>query len=263
MSDRRQRQKEQRAAKREAERKHESRRALIRTIGTALGFGLVVIAIFAIGGVFGGEDGSDIPASYEDFRDQETACGAEQPPAEEVMTFAGPEGQTDIDESSTVTAIIATSCGEITLDLNASGAPETVNNFVFLSREGFYDGQVVHRIAENFVFQTGDPAANGTGGPGYFIADEFPDDGFVYEEGVVYMANRGSRSTGSQFAVVVGEDGRFLTTSFNVLGTVADGQDAIDQIMEIETAAAAGSVEQSLPLETVYIESITIEVADS
>lgn len=263
MSDRRQRQKEQRAAKREAERKQESRRALIRTIGTALGFGVLVIGFLAIGGVFGGEDAEDVPASYEDFREQETACGAEQPPPEAVMSFEAPENQTDIDESSTVTAILATSCGEITLDLNAGGAPATVNNFVFLSRVGFYDGQVIHRIAENFVFQTGDPEANGTGGPGYFIADEFPADGFVYEEDVVYMTNRGSRSTGSQFAVVVGDDGQFLTNNFNVLGTVTDGQEAIDRIMEIETATAPGTVEQSLPLETVYIESITIEVADS
>lgn len=263
MSDRRQRQKEQRAAKREAERKQESRRALFRTIGTALVFGVIVIAIFAISGAFSGDDPGDVPSSYEDFRAQETACGAEQPPPEQIMTFEAPEEQTDISEDSMVTATIATSCGEILLALNAEGAPETVNSFVFLAREGFYDGMVIHRIAENFVFQTGDPAADGTGGPGYLIEDEFPEDGFVYEEGVVYMANRGSRSTGSQFAVVVGDDGRFLTNNFNVLGTVASGDDAIDRIMDIPTATSPGTVERSLPLETAYIESITIDVADS
>lgn len=263
MSDRRQRQKEQRAAKREAERKQESRRALFRTIGTALVFGLAVIAIFAVGGIFGGDDASDVPASYEDFRDQETACGAEPPPPEEVMSFESPEEQSDITPSSTVTATIETSCGPIVLDLDAAGSPETVNSFVFLAREGFYDGMVIHRIVENYLFQTGDPAANGTGGPGYAIADEFPDDGFVYEEGVVAMSNRGARSTGSQFFVVTGDDGRFLTNTFNVLGTVTSGREAIDGIMAIETAASPGTVEQSLPLETAYIESITIEVADS
>ncbi len=78
---------------------------------------------------------------------------------------------------------IVTSCGEIVLELNNSGAPETANSFVFLAREGFYDGQVIHRISENFVFQTGDPVANGTGGPGYVIADEFPEDGLRLRRG--------------------------------------------------------------------------------
>jgi peptidylprolyl isomerase len=262
MSDRRQRQKEARAAKKEAERKHESRRALFRTLGTALVFGLVVVAILGFSGWFG--SGSDaLPGSYEDFRDQTTACGATAPPAEQVMSFTEPVAQDDVTADSVVTATIVTSCGEIVLELNNSGAPETANSFVFLAREGFYDGQVIHRISENFVFQTGDPVANGTGGPGYVIADEFPEDGFVYEEGVVAMANRGSRSTGSQFFVVVGEDGRFLTNQFNVLGNVVSGDDAIEAIMAVETATAPGSNEQSLPLETVYIDSITIEVSDS
>jgi cyclophilin family peptidyl-prolyl cis-trans isomerase len=261
MSDRRQRQKEQRAAKREAERKHEARRELGRRLVTALIFGVVVVAIFALGGVFGGES-TDLPGSYADYRDQETACGAEQPPPEQVMSFEAPESQTDI-ANSEVTATLATSCGEIVIELNTADAPETVNSFVFLAREGYYDGQVIHRIAENFVFQTGDPQADGTGGPGYVISDEHPDEGFVYEEGTVAMANRGARSTGSQFFVVTGDDGRFLTNQFNVLGQVISGDEAITQLMAVPTAAAPGSVEQSLPLESVYIESITIDVSGS
>lgn len=263
MSDRRQRQKEQRAAKREAERKRESRRALFRTIGTALIFGVIVVAIFALGGLSGDEQ-APVPGSYEDYRDQDTACGGTAPAEEQVMTFSEPEEQTDITSSSTVSATIATSCGEIMVDLNNSGSPETVNSFVFLARQGFYDGQVIHRIAENFVFQTGDPNADGTGGPGYVIADEFPTDpDFVYEPGVVAMANRGTRSTGSQFFVVTGDDGRFLTNRFNVLGTVISGQEAIDRIMKVDTASAPGSNEKSRPLETVYIDSITVEVTGS
>ncbi|MGH3649403.1 MAG: peptidylprolyl isomerase [Acidimicrobiia bacterium] len=263
MSDRRHRQKEQRAAKREAERKQEARRELGRRLLTALLFGLVVVAIFAFGGFFGGEGDSDDPATYEDYRERPTACGAERPPPEQVMTFEAPETQTDISEATSVTATIATSCGDIVLDLNTSGAPETVNSFVFLARAGFFDGQVIHRIAENFVIQAGDPDADGTGGPGYVIADEYPEEDFVYEEGVVAMANRGARSTGSQFFVVIGEAGRHLTNQFNVLGTVTSGNDAIEQIMAVETATAPGSVEQSRPLESVYIESITVDVAGS
>jgi cyclophilin family peptidyl-prolyl cis-trans isomerase len=95
------------------------------------------------------------------------------------------------------------------------------------------------------------------------IADEFPDDGFVYEEGVAAMHSRGARSTGSQFFVVTGSDGQFLTNQFNVLGRVVSGEDAIERIMAVPTATAPGSVEQSRPLETVYIESIAIDVTDS
>ena len=262
MSDRRQRQKEARAAKKEAERKQESRRALYRTLGTALVFGLIVIAILGFSGMFSGAD-TDLPGSYEDYRAQETACGADQPPAEEVMSFDAPEPQADITADSVVTATIATSCGEIVLELNNGDAPATVESFAFLARAGYYDGQVVHRISEDFVFQTGDPEANGTGGPGYVIADEYHPEGFVYDEGVVAMANRGSRSTGSQFFVVAGENGQFLTNQFNVLGRVVSGDEAIAQIMAVETAVAPGTNEQSLPLQSVYIESITIDVADS
>lgn len=261
MSDRRQRQKEQRAAKREAERKQESRRELGRRLITALVFGLIVVGLFAVSGLFASET-ADLPASYAEFREQPTACGAEAPPPQEVMRFDAPEDQ-GISESDTVTATIATSCGDIVLELNTGGAPATVNSFVFLAEEGYYAGQVIYRISDNFVIEAGDPAANATGGPGYFIPDEFPDDGFIYEEGVVLMANRGARSTGSIFRIVVGDDGRFLTNQFNVLGTVTSGQDAIDRMMAIETATAPGTVEESLPLETVYIESVSIDLAGS
>lgn len=179
------------------------------------------------------------------------------------MTFDAPEEQEDVTESTTATATVTTSCGELVIDLNTDGAPETVNSFVFLAREGFYDGQVIHRIAEDFVFQTGDPQADGTGGPGYVVPDEPPPEDFVYEEGVVAMWSRGALSTGSQFMVITGPDGEFLTNQFNVLGTITSGQDTIEAIMNIETATASGTVEQSRPLETVYIESISIEVADS
>lgn len=263
MSDRRQRQKEQRAAKREAEKKQEARKELWRRLGTALLFGVVVVSIFAFSGVFSG-DSEQLPSGYEGFRSQETACGADQPDPETVMSFAAPEEQTDITSSSTVTATLVTSCGDIVMELLPADYPETVNSFVFLAREGFYDGQVFHRAVENYVVQAGDPAADGTGGPGYVVADEFPDDpDWVYTEGVVAMANRGARSTGSQFFIVVGDDGRFLTSSFNVLGTVVSGEDTLEMITAIEKGVAPGTVEQSLPLESVYIESITIEVTDS
>jgi cyclophilin family peptidyl-prolyl cis-trans isomerase len=263
MTSRRQRQKEQRAAKKEAERKREARRELGRRLLTAVVFGVIVVVIFGISGLFSGAGDQALPGTYESYREQTTACGADQPPAEEVMTYEAPETVTDLATAESATATMTTSCGEIVIDLDLDGAPETVNSFVFLANEGFYDGQVFHRISEDFVFQGGDPDANGTGGPGYVIADEYPPDGFVYEKGVVAMANRGARSTGSQFFVVTGENGRFLTNQFNVLGRVTSGQDAMDAIMAVPTATAPGSVEKSLPLESVYIDSITIDISGS
>jgi cyclophilin family peptidyl-prolyl cis-trans isomerase len=262
MSDRRQRQKERRTAKKESERKRASRRELTRRIGTALLFGLAVVAIFALPGLLDGDE-SRLPATYQDFRDQPTACSAEPSPAAEVMVFGQPEGQPDVLPDSQVRATITTSCGDIVVDLDPAASPATVNSFVFLAREGYYNGQVFHRIVEDFVIQGGDPEASGMGGPGYLIADEFPGQGFVYEEGVVAMFNRGARSTGSQFFIVIGEDAVHLTPTFNVLGRVVQGDDTLERIAAVETATSPGSVEQSLPLETVYIDSIDIEVTGS
>lgn len=261
MSDRRQRQKEQRAARREAEKKQEARKELGRRLGTALTFGVIVVGLLALGGVFTGGS-TELPSGYEGFRQRVTACGAEQPPPEQVMTFQTPQNQSDVSESSTVTATLVTSCGEIVMDLDTVNSPATVNSFVFLASEGYFDGQVFHRIVADFVAQAGDPDADGTGGPGYIIADEFPDGDFVYEEGVVAMANRGTRSTGSQFFIVLGEDGRFLTNSFNILGRVTSGQDVLTAIEAIPVGASP-SGEPSLPQETVYIESVTIDISDS
>ncbi len=262
MSDRRQRQKEARAAKRLAQKKAAQRKELYRRLLTALGFGVVVIAIFVVPGLLESEEGT-LPTGYEGFREQATACGAEQPPAEQVLSFDAPEEQGDITSGSEVTAVIATSCGEIVLELDPANYPETVNSFVFLAREGFYNGQIFHRVAADFVIQGGDPEANGTGGPGYRIPNEFPGDGFVFEPGVVAMANAGSGTTGSQFFIVIGEDAQFLTPSFNVLGRVVNGTDTLDRISQVPTGTGRGTVEKSLPLESVYIEDITITVSGS
>jgi len=202
--------------------------------------------------------------SYAEFRAQETACRGDQPPPIQEMSFGAAEVQADITATSKAVATIVTSCGEIVVELNPASAPETVNSFAFLAREGFFDGQVFHRIAKGFVIQGGDPEANGTGGPGYIIADEFPTaPDFVYEVGSVAMANRGARSTGSQFFFVIGDNAQHLTASFNVLGKVVSGQDTLERIATVPTGASPGSVEESLPLETVYIDSVTVDVENS
>jgi cyclophilin family peptidyl-prolyl cis-trans isomerase len=202
-----------------------------------------------------------LPGSYEGYRSQTTACGAEAPPEEEVMSFDDFEDQPDVTADALITATITTSCGVFVVELDPAAAPETVESFVFLARQGFYDGTVIHRIVENFVFQGGDPDAVGTGGPGYRIADEFPAEDFAYERGVVAMANAGRGTTGSQFFVVVGDDATVLTPAYNVLGRVTSGDDTLDLIAAVPTATRQGAREQSLPLETVYIESVDIAVS--
>lgn len=258
MTDRRQRQKEARATKKAAEKKAAQRKELSRRLGTAVVFGVVVVG--AIVGLTLVNSGEEVASAYETLRNQETACGGSQPDPAERMTFEGPQPQNDITPAATVRATIVTSCGDIVLDLDPAQFPQTVNSFVFLARQGFYDGIPFHRIYSELVIQGGDPNADGTGGPGYTITDERPPGDFVFEPGVVAMANSGSRTTGSQFFIVVHENGRHLTSSFNVLGRVAEGQDVIDRILDIETVNPAGSAEQSFPLETVYIESVSIDV---
>lgn len=257
MTDRRRRQKENRAARRQAEKKAAGRREIFRRLGFALGMGVFVVLAFVAVSFFGG-DSDTLPGTYEGYRQQTTACGAEAPPPETVMQFEAYEPQPDVVEAERVTATISTSCGDITLELDPQTAPETAQSFVFLARQGFYDGTVFHRIVEDFVVQGGDPDAVGTGGPGYRIPDEYPGDDFVFEEGVVAMANSGRRTTGSQFFIVIGDSARVLQSQFNLLGRVVEGDDTLERIASVPTATRPGSREQSLPLETVYIEDIEI-----
>ena len=138
-----------------------------------------------------------------------------------VMRFGRFDHQ-GITAESSVTARVKTSCGEVVIELDTN-YPETVNSFVFLAREGYYDGTVFHRIAEGFVVQGGDPTANGRGDPGYEIADEFPPEDFQYTRGVVAMANAGKNTTGSQFFWMLA-DAPSLNPQFNVLGRIIEAR---------------------------------------
>lgn len=255
MTDRRQRQKEQRAARLEEEKKAATRKEFRRRIIIALGIGLGLAGVLLLTSVLANRP-ETLPASYQAFRAQPTACGAEAPPEVEIMSFLAADDQGLGNEPVTVT--INTSCGPIVIELDPATYPATANSFVFLAREGFYDGTVVHRIAADFVIQGGDPDGTGTGGPGYVVPDEFPPEGFIYEEGVVAMANAGAGTTGSQFFVVVGDNARVLNNTFNVLGLVVSGQETLDAIEAVPTSVAPGTNERSRPTETVYIEGIEI-----
>jgi len=223
----------------------------------ALGIGVGMAGLLALINLRGSEDDDGgLSAQYLAFRNQNTACGAALPPEETVTTYDAPVDQQI--GPDTLTATILTSCGAIVVELNPTFS-QTVNSFVFLSREGFFDGTVFHRIVAGFVVQGGDPNADGTGGPGYVIPDEFPADDFVYEEGMVAMANAGGGSTGSQFFIVVGDDARFLNNTFSLLGNVISGQETLAAIEAVPTTNTPGTRERSRPTETVYIESVEIE----
>ncbi len=170
------------------------------------------------------------------------------------MTFDAPE---DMGISGTVTAVIHTSCGPITLELDAEASPATVNSFVFLAEQGFFNGTACLRFLYGFVLQCGDPTATGTGDAGYEIPDEFPDEGFQYERGVVAMANAGPGTTGSQFFIVTG-DASALPAQFSILGRVVDSEETLAALDEVVRGVQPGTGEPSAPLETIYIESVEI-----
>ena len=130
------------------------------------------------------------PTSYGEFRQQAATCGADTPAEAAEMSFTEPE---DADVAGQTTIILNTSCGPITIVVDSDTAEETVNSFVFLAEQGYFNGTVSHRVLPGFMMQAGDPTGTGRGGPGYAIPDELPSDGFVYERGVVAMANAGRR----------------------------------------------------------------------
>ena len=194
------------------------------------------------------------PSDYEGFAAQQPACGAEAPAPVTPMTFAGPEDQ-GLDPTVTVTATITTSCGDVVIELDPGVAPATVNSFVFLARSGYFDGSVSHRILPGFVIQAGDPTATGREGPGYTVPDELPEAGFLYEAGSLAMANAGPNTTGSQFFIVL--DDAPLPNAYSYFGNVVSGLDTLERIASIPLGTNAFG-ETSVPLETLYIEKVTI-----
>jgi peptidyl-prolyl cis-trans isomerase B (cyclophilin B) len=134
-----------------------------------------------------------------------------------------------IDTNKKYTATFDTPRGQIVVDLFPKEAPNTVNNFVFLAREKFYDGTKFHRVIENFMVQGGDPQGTGTGGPGYKFGDEVKNNPHKHKRGSLSMANAGPNTNGSQFFIThVVTD--WLDGKHTVFGQVRSGQDAVDKI---------------------------------
>ena len=257
----RQRQKAAKAARLQAEQKKQSRKENFKRLGIGLLMAVALVAVLVVCALGGGDDETtqevgELSDTYQDYREKPTACGGQPPPSLQPMSFEAFEPQ-GIVAGDVVTARVTTSCGEVVMELD-TGFPETVNSFVFLARQGFYDGSVFHRILEGFVVQGGDPSATGREDAGYEIADEFPPEDFQYTRGVVAMANAGKNTTGSQFFWML-DDAPFLNPQYNVLGRITEGLEVLDLISQIPTSLSPTG-EESLPREALYIESVEITV---
>ena len=143
-----------------------------------------------------------------------------------------PELTIDLDRSYGAT--LHTSLGDITVEFFPADAPQTVNSFLFLASEGFYDGVIFHRIVPGFVIQGGDPTGTGKGGPGYQFRDEL-DTPHKYRRGMVAMANAGPNTNGSQFFVCLGDLG--LPKAYTIFGRVSEGIEVVDAIAALPTGA--------------------------
>lgn len=155
-----------------------------------------------------------------------------------------------VDLSKTYTATIDTSAGEIAVEFFVADAPLTVNNFVFLAREGFYDDVIFHRTISGFMVQGGDPTGTGTGGPGYRFRDELGHAKSKYKRGTLAMANSGANTNGSQFFIMHADYP--LPNQYSIFGQVTEGMDIVDAIATAPVGA------QDRPNNPVKINGIVI-----
>lgn len=250
-TDKRQRQKAGRQARREAEQKATKRRQNLRRLIT-----LVVVAAVVVGVSFlifkpGSKAATTTTTSSSSSSSTSTTkpapaggSGNKSPsavttaadcPANFSATLNKPSYSSyppmTIDPSKTYTAEITTDVGVITVALDPKTAPKTVNNFVFLADHSFYDCIIFHRVIPSFVDQTGDPTGTGTGGPGYQFADELPAKASPqYPLGSLAMANSGPNTNGSQFFIVAGSQGESLPPSYSLFGQVTAGMPVVEKI---------------------------------
>jgi peptidylprolyl isomerase len=160
-----------------------------------------------------------------------------------------------IDPAKRYTATMETSMGTLVIALDPIAAPRTVNNFVYLAAQHYYDGVIFHRIISGFMCQGGDPDGSGRGGPGYKFGDELPKPG-KYQIGSLAMANAGPNTNGSQFFLISGPSGVQLPPSYALFGQVVKGLEVVEAMQNVETDRS------DKPLVDVVIKSVTVTVAD-
>jgi len=158
-----------------------------------------------------------------------------------------------IDPNKSYTATIDTTKGKIVATLFAKDAPKTVNNFVFLANEKFYDGTIFHRVIPNFMIQGGDPTGTGRGGPGYQFENENQNSTHGFGPGTLAMANAGPNTNGSQFFICDGNSPWLTADKYTIFGEVKEGQDIVKAI------ANAPRNGEDRPNDKIEIKSVTIE----
>jgi cyclophilin family peptidyl-prolyl cis-trans isomerase len=242
-TEKRARQRANRQAKIEEQVKEEQRAKQRSWIYRGVIVAVALIAVLVAINVFSGDD--------ETTEDEEAATTC-TPPADQVLAFDEAPAF-ELTEGTVYNAVLDTTAGEMTVALDAERAPNTVNNFVFLARNGYYDCVTFHRVIEGFVIQGGDPVGDppGTGGPGYTFDDELPEAG-EYELGSLAMANSGPNTNGSQFFIITGEQGQALPPQYSLFGSVTDGLDVATAIQSVATDGA------DKPIDDVVVNSVTI-----
>jgi len=259
------------AARRQAERDAQRgrRQRALATVAIIVGVVLVgAIGVFAFGGD-GGDQASPSPSESPSASASPSAtpiaCGAKAPKdaGQTKPTFKKTPAMT-IDPAKTYVATMATSCGKIVIELDAEHAPIGVNSFVFLAKKGFYDGLTFHRVVQGFVIQGGDPKGDGTGGPGYQFATETSPKVTFDSAGLIAYANSGGDTNGSQFFITLGPTPQLdpsANQSFTIFGHVIKGLDVVNKIGAIPGTPNPGIPgENSVPTQTIYIDSVTIKV---
>jgi peptidyl-prolyl cis-trans isomerase B (cyclophilin B) len=216
--------------------------------------GLLVLSLAlllaACGGNGGGDDGD---ATGTTTTTTSTASGCESvdaPAPRDAPSLTAPKGT--LDPGKTWSLTFETSCGDFTVELDPSLAPEATNSLVFLAREGYFDDTVFHRIVPGFVIQGGDPTQTGAGGPGYATLD-VPPGAARYTKGTVAMAKSGlepAGTAGSQFFVVTAE-GVNLPAEYAIVGKVSRGMDVVERIGEL------GDAEEK-PTQPVVVRTVTV-----
>lgn len=205
------------------------------------------------------EQASGKPAGEQKPAAAPTSAAASKPAAKAApKSMAGPPPMS-IDQNKKYTAVIKTSMGDMTAELYAKDAPNTVNNFVYLSKQGFYDGVIFHRIIKDFMVQTGDPQGTGMGGPGYKFNDELSGPQ-TYQKGTLAMANAGPNTQGSQFFICNGPKAETLPKRYSIFGKVTDGLDVLDKISSVPVKPSPNG-ENSAPVDPPKIETIQISEA--
>jgi cyclophilin family peptidyl-prolyl cis-trans isomerase len=186
---------------------------------------------------------------------QGRCLSAPQPAAPSAAPPQFPEAPAlTIDPGAAYTATITTTCGDVVIALDAAAAPNTVNSFVFLAGEGYFDNTPFHRIIPGFVVQGGDPTGSGTGGPGYTIADENLGANFV--EGTLAMANAGPDTNGSQFFIVsdpAGAEQLNASPLYSIFGQVTEGLDIVAALESLGDPAGSGQ-----PVAPLYVLSVSV-----